>query len=389
VTGPPPTAPTLLSRLTASRTRNRLASSVLPPPYPGMRLTAKRLLNFHLVRYQRARGHTKLLGYPLVVTLEATNVCNLKCPYCFTGAGEVARKRSMMPMPLFQRLMDELGAYMLHLEFYNWGEPLLNKNTPEMIRIASAKGVSTIISTHLSVPMDRSRAETLVSSGLALLGAALDGATQKTYEKYRAGGNLELVLHNLRLLVEAKQRLGSTTPRLCWGYHVFDHNWQEVELARKMASELGVEFSATKGWVAGPEWNDGGQFQFPVGTAPERCRYLWTQGVINNDGGVAPCSATFYREDDFGSVEQTTFKEVWNNDKFRDARRMYRGRLLSQYGKSHVCHDCPYTIIWENYQHHLAQGFPSAKFNPGFTTNDWFNYFFSRRPGHNGAPKAT
>src|SRR5262245_745534 len=60
----------------------------LPPPYPGMRLTAKRLANFYLVQYQHRRGHTRLRGAPLILTVEATNVCNLGCPYCFTGAGE-------------------------------------------------------------------------------------------------------------------------------------------------------------------------------------------------------------------------------------------------------------------------------------------------------------
>src|SRR3990170_1805595 len=99
----------------------RLSEGLLPPKYPGMRLTPKRLLNFHLVRYQQARGHTRLLGYPLVLTMEANNICNLKCPYCFTGAGEVGRQRSTMPMPLYRKVMDELGDYALHVEFYNWG----------------------------------------------------------------------------------------------------------------------------------------------------------------------------------------------------------------------------------------------------------------------------
>jgi len=344
-----------------------------------MRLTAKRLLNLYLARYQRARGHTRLLARPLVLTLEATNVCNLRCPYCFTGVGEVTRERSMMPMPLYRKIIHELGDYALLVEYYNWGEPLLNKKIEEMIRIASGRGCSTMVSSNLSIPLDQARAEALVSSGLAILGAGIDGASQESYEKYRAGGNLERVLHNMRLLTEAKRKLGSDTPMLCWSFHVFEHNRHELDQARAMAREMGVEFSATKGWVEGPDWDSGNEIAFPIDPPRERCRYLWTQAVINNDGLVSPCANSFYREDDFGSMEHVNFKNVWNNRNFQEARRLYRARNASGHGRGLVCHDCPYTIIWENYQRHLAQGLPKSSFDPVYTTNDWFNYFFSRR----------
>jgi MoaA/NifB/PqqE/SkfB family radical SAM enzyme len=372
----------------AARARREIAASdtvreaqqfLSPLTWPNLRLTPKRLLNLYLVRYQRARGHTKLFGRPLTLTLEATNVCNLRCPYCFTGVGEVTRERSTMPMPLYQKIMDEVGDYVLLVEYYNWGEPLLNKRIEEMVRIASGKGCSTIISTNLSVPLNQARAEALVSSGLAILGAGIDGASQETYEKYRVGGNFEKVLGNMRLLAEAKQRLGSKTPLLCWSFHAFDHNRHEVDKARAMAKDLGVEFSASKGWVEGQEWDSGDEVAFPVGTAPERCRYLWTQAVINNDGLLSPCANSFYREDDFGSLEGKHFMEVWNNRNFQEARRLYRDRNASAHGKRLICHNCPYTIIWENYQRHLAQGLPKSSFDPVYTTNDWFNYFFSRR----------
>ncbi len=352
-----------------------------PPRWPGMRLTPKRLLNYYIVKFQRARGHTKLLGYPLSLTFEATNVCNLHCPYCFTGAGELGRERSMMPMPLYQKLLDELGDYALQIDFYNWGEPLLNKSIYEMVRLASDRGISTIISTNFSVPFDRARAEALVSSELAVIGAGIDGACQESIEQYRVGADFEKIMHNIRLLIDAKRALGSATPLICWSFHIFEHNRHEVELASSMAKELGIEFEATKGWVAGKEWDPEGEFKFPAGAAPtsERCKYLWTYAIINNDGRVAPCAASFYQEDDYGSVSATTFKQVWNNKNFQEARKLYRSRDASRHGRSLICYDCPYTIVWENYQRHRAQGLPKLSFDPVYTTNDWFNYFFNRR----------
>lgn len=356
--------------------------SFLPPGYPGLRLTARRVLNYNLVRWQRARGHTRLLGHPLILTLEATNACNLRCPYCFTGAGETGRKRSMMPMPLYRDILRELGPYALMVDFYNWGEPLLNKQLPEMIRIAADHGASTVVSTNLSFAFDRSRAEAIVRSGLAVFGASIDGATQAGYQHYRVGGKLETCLKNLKLMVEVKRDLGSATPSLVWSYHVFPENRHEVETARAMAAELGVEFTATKGWVAGPEWESGAECEFPAvaRVEPERCRFLWMHAVINNDGGVAPCSGAFYPEDDFGTVGPGSFREVWNGEKFRAARRLFERRDGS--GADLICYECPFTLAWEDRQRHLAQGQASASFAHPYSTNDWFNFFFDRRPAN-------
>jgi radical SAM protein with 4Fe4S-binding SPASM domain len=347
-----------------------------PPAMPGVRITPRRLLNLYTVRYQRLRGHDRLWGTPISMTLEATNICNLKCPFCFTGVGEKSRVRGAMPMDLYERLLDELAPRGWLMEFYNWGEPLLNKNIYKMVRMASDRGLMTMISTNFSVPFDEERAEALVKSGLGVLGAGLDGATQENYEKYRATGELQKCMNNLRMLKEARDRLGSKTPAICWSFHAFDHNIHEVEQARAMAAELGIDFSATKGWIEGEEWKDEGKVRFPIGIPTERCRYLWTQTVINNDGHVSPCAGSFYEEDDFGTVEAGPFRDVWNNKKFREARRLYRNRS----GSDLICQDCPYTIAWEKYERHVAEGRPPP-FDSGYTMNDWFNYFFQKRKG--------
>ena len=370
-----------LRKIGAYNAASQVGGLFRPPQYAGLRLTPKRLLNLYLVRHQRSRGHTKLRGHPLVLTIESCNVCNLRCPHCFTGSREVGRAASMIPFALYERVLSELGDYLLHIELHNWGEPLLNKNIYDMIRLASTKGISTVVSTNFSMPFDASRAVELVSSGLATLGVSIDGARQETYEKYRVRGNLERALNNVRLVTEAKRTLGSKTPNVIWEFHVFEHNRDEVELARATAEQLGMQISVDKGWVAGPEWDPGAGFKFFAQPVPERCEYLWSRAVINNDGGVAPCCGAFYEEDDYGSVADRSFKDVWNNESFRQARSLYRTRRKApEPAKRLVCYDCPQTVMWERYGQHLAQGLAKAAFVPGFNANDGFNYFFNRRP---------
>ncbi len=391
--------PALLRRA-VNRTKRAINDAklfALPHNYPGVRLTPKRLLNYWLVHWEQRRGTVRLRGYPLVLTVESTNVCNLRCPACFTGDGQTGRPKSMLPLPVYERLLSELGDRLLQIEFYNWGESLLNKNVSTMIRAAADKGISTIISSNLSFPMDDARAEEIVRSGLHILGVSLDGATQAVYEQYRVRGDIDLVFDNVRKIAAAKRRLGSATPDLIYEYHLFPHNLHEVEAARARALELGMTLMVSKGWVAGPDWDTKGEYNGDFKPEPGRCGFLWDHAVVHNDGGVAPCCATFYKEDDFGSVAAAvaarrepavpasalataSFRDVWNNPDFQSARRMFADRPGGAGRGDLVCYDCPVTATWRRYREHVSEGRPASAFAVDEAFNGGFNYFFSRRP---------
>ncbi|MFN8543116.1 MAG: radical SAM protein [Candidatus Binatia bacterium] len=362
------------------------------PRYEGVHMTPRRVLNCYLSRIEHGRLRTRLASYPIRLVVEPTNVCNLRCPACFTGDGQVGRARTPLAFDAYERLLAEVGPYLLQIEFCNWGEPLLAKQIVPMIAAAHRYGISTDASTNLSVPLDAAGAEALVASGLDLLGVSLDGARQETYEQYRIGGKIDLVLENCRLLRDAKRRLGSRTPRMVWCFHAFPHNLGDVERAQAMARDLDMDFAASKGWVVGAEWDPSGPWQIPSSPLPFPCLFLWAEAVVNNDGGVSPCCGTFYREDDMGQLAVTlgapgarTFREVWNGPRFQAARRLYRDRsAATPEDRQRICYECPTTIAWERWQAHRAAGGDATTFDPGFTTNEGFNFFWNRRPADVG-----
>ena len=111
---------------------------------------------------------------------------------------------------------------------------------------------------------------------------------------------------------------------------------------------------------------------------------------MHNDAGVAPCCATFYKEDDFGSMtepgvsaaalETARFRDVWNNARFQTARRMFADMPGGADRKDLVCYDCPVTATWRRYREHIGEGKPASTFTADGAFNTGFNYFFSRRP---------
>jgi Radical SAM superfamily/Iron-sulfur cluster-binding domain len=371
----------------ARRLRGRLEAFLALPPVGGFRPTWRRRWNLYLTRYEHLRGRTKLRSYPTRLVVEPASACNLRCPYCFTGAGEVGRERGLMPLDLYRRVLGELGDYLFELELFHWGEPLLHPQLEVMIREAAERGIATTVNTNLAVPFDAARAERLVGSGLTELTISIDGATQETYEKYRVRGRLGRVLKNCRLVAEARRRLGPAAPRCNLEFHAFPHNAGDAGAIRALAAELGMGVRVFKGVVPGKEWGKDTEFEFCVSPVPTPCIFLWGTAFLNSDGGCAPCRGTFYADDDIGTLAASpgapgasSFAEIWNGSRYRAARALFQARGGDAAARRSPCFDCPNTIMWERWKEHRAAGGEPQSFDAGFGLNEMWNYFWQRRP---------
>jgi MoaA/NifB/PqqE/SkfB family radical SAM enzyme len=310
----------------------------------------------------------RLRARPLKLTFDPTNICQLRCPLCPTGLRIQDRGSSYAALHLFEHLMEELGDYLFFVDFYNWGEPLLNRHLEEMLRAAAAKRIVTSVSTNLSLELSDERLESLLTSGVSELIVSIDGASQETYGQYRRAGNWELAFGNLRRIMALKRRRGLLRPSVIWRYYVFRFNEHEIDRARSMAQEIGVDrlvfgspfldasrFASEQGtpesirsWASTlPEYNryqpNHPEYEDP--TAPlakhARCDWHYMSSAVNPDGGVSPCCAVFGKGDDFGSLEapRTSYMELVNNTQFRTIRDRFAGRRAESTGL--VCERCP------------------------------------------------
>ena len=367
--------------------RHLLRRPVRQPQFEGAKPTLRRVLNLHLLTWEWFRRETRLRSLPARLCIESTGACNLRCPHCFTGAGEVGQPRSAVSLELYRRLLAELGPSLWQIELHNWGEPLLNKNTVTMIAEADALGISTCLCTNFSIPFDEARAEQLIDSGLKLLGVSIDGARQETYEQYRVGGNLETVLRNCRLIRDTKRRLGRRTPRMNWSFHLFPHNLGDVEEAGALARELEMDFHVARGRVFGADWDPEEQWIAHEHVEPVPCFTLWHTAVVHSDGGIAPCRGSFYRQDDLGHLKgddgrAPSFRAEWNSDSFQLARRFFSRRTGTSDEQRHICFDCPASNDFEGYLSHIIAGGSRDDWRPRFDSNQRYNYFWNRRLHH-------
>src|SRR3989338_7988114 len=94
------------------------------------------------------------LPKPFTVLVEPSSLCNFRCVQCFQSAKAASaftRSRGHMPLALFRKVLAQLKAWpgpklkVLKLSLY--GEPLLNPDFCEMLKLACAAGVVERIET--------------------------------------------------------------------------------------------------------------------------------------------------------------------------------------------------------------------------------------------------
>jgi MoaA/NifB/PqqE/SkfB family radical SAM enzyme len=349
-------------------------------PFAAQALTVK-ILNLFLARYHlRARSST-VLSRPFGLVIDPSNVCRLACPGCVHSDRNQALEifdwpNGTLPESRIAALLELYGPYAIGAYFCNYGEPLLNLQTPRFIRLAKTYLMSTALSTSLSV--QRFDAEAYVRSGLDFMVISIDGATQPVYQRFRRNGDLELVFGNIRKLVEAKRRLRRRTPVLSWNFLAFEHNVHEIPAAVQKARKLGVnQFrvvnpfdvtwddpsirpAAVEGGVrrldtfstaSDPEnWNP-----FPeeapkaaVTSAFEKlwsdppavndrpssghtCHWLYKNIVMDAGGRIMPCCGGPPRD---GSLVFDTLegagRDVFNSEKYRQARLWFSTGYVSE-----------------------------------------------------------
>ncbi len=319
----------------------------------------RRIINLLLIELQILCKRSKLWGYPPRISIETGNICNLKCPLCPTGQKTPGVARGFMSLENYKKIIDEFGSYLTLLRLYNWGEPLLNRNLLSMVRYSVERGITTTISSNLAMALTQDEVRQLLQAGLTKIFVSCDGAGSESYEKYHIGGSFDQVAGNMKLLVQEKQKLPHCYTRIIWLFHVFRHNEHEVDAAKRMAEEIGVEIRVNKmrtdmgkeifeaaresierdtQWIPeDPKYCAFDMEHKEVKAKKSFCDLPWKETVINWDGSVLPCCSVFEEKYSYGDAFKKNFREVWNDKKYLAARRELLGKKNE--GET-ICHIC-------------------------------------------------
>jgi len=308
--------------------------------------------------YSDITGKPKHWGKPLSISIEPTTTCNLHCPECPSGLRSFSRATGDLNKDFFKRIIDEIHQELLYLIFYFQGEPYINPDFLSMVKYASNKKLYTITSTNGHFLSDENARKT-VESGLDRLIISLDGTTQKVYESYRKGGNIEKVLEGTRNIVKWKKKLKSRKPYLLFQFLVVRPNEHQIDEVKTLAKQIGVDgvlfktaqiYDYKNGNSLIPtidkysryRKNDDGSYSLKNKLA-NKCWKMWHSNVITWDGKVVPCCFDKDAKMVMGDLKDNSFYDIWDNGNysvFRDAISKGRDQI-------EMCKNCTEgTKVW-------------------------------------------
>jgi len=282
-------------------------------------------------------------GNPVSITLEPTNICNLRCPVCETGAGLLGRKSEIMSYEKFVKIVNKVGPGANHLMFYYMGEPFLNKEAYRMIRYARDMGlyVTTCTNGDLISP------EALYESGINHISFQIGGLTQETHQVYRQNSDLSRVLKNLRSYVSIIREKGKKLDEheIELGFIVMKQNENEIEGVLRLGKDLKVRTTLISPCVRTPE--QGKEFLPPdekywlydrqslekcgrliiKRVLPWRaCPWIYYSITIHVDGNVVPCCRDPQGKYIMGNLLSDPLERVWNGKGFKRFRYQFSRR---------------------------------------------------------------
>ncbi len=297
-----------------------------------------------------ASRSSRILGRPMNITIEQTNVCNLDCPVCETGAGILGRTNKHMSLEQFKSIIDKVGSHTNTLMFYFMGEPFLNKNSYEMIAYAKRAGIPFVETCTNGDFVDPLK---LVESGLDKVSFQIGGLTQATHEIYRVNGNLDRVMRNLRESIRLRNERRSSL-RIEVGLVLMKHNEHELAQFKETVRALGADAAvvidpcvrtieqgnqflpADKAHWLYDEKSFASGFLRPKVLPENTCPWIYYSLAIHVNGDVVPCCRDPKGEEVMGNIFQQDLEGIWNGARYRE----FRERIHKDQGSVGICALC-------------------------------------------------
>ena len=285
---------------------------------------------------RKIKNHTRTLlkfskeSKPTQVIIETTNRCNLNCPFCLVGMQNELQKKhgnsahNLLTRPMgtmtnetFNCIRKELKLFSINKVYLHFqGESFLNSLTPEFARQLKSDGMYVGVFTNGQAFTDK-LIEDIAKVEIDLIRFSVDGASEETYQINRVGGKFKNVFENMKKVVKAHK--GKKT-RIEWQFLPLRNNEHEVEKARKMAQEMGINFFFKGFRETDPELAPRNE-QYKSKFLKKPCKDIYKQLGFYWNGDVVPCCYDVDGKEIMGNIMKYSLEDIWKNNKYIELRK--------------------------------------------------------------------
>mgnify|MGYP000846258295 FL=1 len=289
------------------------------------------------------------IPFPKVLRIEPASKCNFGCIHCPTGTIEMAR--GVMSLELFEKIISEIkknAEYIKVIVLYHGGEPFLNKNFFHMLKEIKKINKNIFVKTvsNGSVLTEKTIKQ-IVESELDLIEFSLDGQSARDSEKIRKKSKSEVIIKNIKELLNQKKILSQETPKVNICSTQFFENKSLVkdnispETANWILDNFKTEQVSFKNFFA-MQWpsmtNQISNFdKVKVENAKDKdnCNHIEETLTIRSDGAVVPCCYDLTTELKMGNVMNESLQEIWDNSAYHNLRETISSKKYIS-----ICKNC-------------------------------------------------
>ncbi len=168
--------------------------------------------------------------------IDVSGSCNLRCISCPRGNFPKHRKPGFMKPEIYEKLLVKIlqdDPYTGLITLYNWGEPLLNKDLPEIIRLTNQYGLLSAVSSNLALEMDFSE----VIRAQPTWFRVSNSGWGENYEITHTGAKWQVFYENLFKLRDWCQQFHPDLIVEVF-YHIYAHNRDDYVRMKQLCDEL-------------------------------------------------------------------------------------------------------------------------------------------------------
>ncbi len=313
------------------------------------RLRAYRRLGLHALRCGVSPSNLLRTQFPFllpdarkppIVTVELTNICNLKCTYCTSPLG--LRPRGYMSDETFNALERSLADMKVErVRVVGNGESTLHPRFQDYVtRLAAAVPHVSVLS---NGNWKRERVgHTMLDANVRLMEFSADGGDAEAYERSRVGGDFERFVRNLRALRKERDRRRARSlilVRLMVRPSELARKADLMRFWREIADTVFVQYIRYRKNL---EYGDD---VFPLGENADddypKCTLPFKDLGVEWTGAVPLCSGSESQLGPpgliLGNVNETPLAELWNGPVMSSYRCGHRNRDLE---KIAICRGC-------------------------------------------------
>ncbi len=174
------------------------------------------------------------VGYiPLVISYNLTRRCNLKCSHCYINAtnkeldGELTTEEA-------KRLIDQIAEVSRPLLILSGGEPLLRKDSFDLIRYGTEKGLRMGLGSNGGL-IDTKIAGELKEAGVKTVSMSIDSNIPQQHDAFRGvAGSWQKAINAIKALAENGVLVQVNTT-------LTQQNYNQIDEIMSLVEEIGVE----------------------------------------------------------------------------------------------------------------------------------------------------